>query len=748
MAETILHGLFFLIYLGLALYILNKNSGALLNRTVSLLMLVTSLQSLSIMGIRYPTVDLMTANIFMDVLSVSMTAFGILAFLSMVFISGLFKPNPFIYFVLSLYLASFIVFQLKTDFAYVLERNSNGIWEVEFANPIVLTALDIIHNLLLILGFTLLFIYIRKTTDSLKRKQIKIILITGLISYSFSLLNILIPIFLDDTRMLMLNDVLLSVFLFGFIYSLVKYELFEITPSIAAEQLIEMLPSGLIIADSNENIIRINKALTEITQRPGKSFYRKNLSTVFKSLANKDTKIKFDAQDYFKHIELNTKTEKDKTVSIFYKQLHDKFGRILGSITLIHDINELIKAQELLSKSNILLEKRVEERTHELSLAKAKAEEANRLKTEFLNNMSHEIRTPMNGIIGFSQMLDQPNISNEKRKHYCKIVQNSSQQLLRIIDDILAISTLDTKQEKINETEFCLNDLLMELFSIFNLKSKERNIPLYLKKALHDDQSHLISDKTKLSKILGNLLENALKFTNEGFIEFGYNLGKTNLVLYVKDTGIGISPINHRIIFERFAQEDKEISLKHGGIGLGLSICEENAKLLGGEITLESEKGKGSTFFVSIPYKPIQKESINISESVDNKQKTSGEYTILVAEDEEVNYLYVEVLFEDEIEGNYNLIHAKNGKEAVDICMTNNSIDLVLMDIKMPIINGLEATKKIKEKFPNLPIIAQTAYSTESDKQLALKHGCNDFISKPIEKERLFKLISKHLICR
>jgi len=408
------------------------------------------------------------------------------------------------------------------------------------------------------------------------------------------------------------------------------------------------------------------------------------------------------------------------------------------------DISQRKQAEKQLKESehNLLI------KNEELIKAKEKAEESNRLKTEFLNNMSHEIRTPMNGIMGFADMLDKPDLSNEKRKYFSKIIQNSSRQLLRIIDDILEISTLETKQEKLNETEFCLNDLLMQLFSIFNLKSKERNIPFYLKKALHDDQSYIVSDKTKLNKILSNLLENALKFTSEGFIEFGYYIKKVNLILYVKDTGIGISPKNHTIVFERFSQEDKDISSKHGGLGLGLSICKENAQLLGGDISLESEKGKGSTFYVTIPYKPARIENDNTKKSLYEIKKSAEKYTILVAEDEEVNYLYIEVLFEDEIDGNYKLIHAKNGKEAVEICTIENNIDLVLMDIKMPIMNGHEATEKIKEKYPNLPIIAQTAYSTESDKQLALKHGCDDFISKPINKEKLFGLINKYLNVR
>ncbi len=418
---------------------------------------------------------------------------------------------------------------------------------------------------------------------------------------------------------------------------------------------------------------------------------------------------------------------------------------------IAHDVTELKKNEKELQEKNEEYEainEELRQTNEELYEAKEKAEEANRLKTEFLNNMSHEVRTPMNGIIGFSEMLDKPDITEEKRKYYSKIVQNSSHQLLRIIDDILEISTLETRQEKPNETELCLNDLLMELFSIFNLKSKEKNIPLYLKKQLHDTQSHIISDKTKLNKIIGNLIENALKFTSEGFIEFGYYLEKAKMILYVKDTGTGISPKNHKIVFERFSQEDKEISREHGGLGLGLSICKENAQLLGGDITLESEKGKGSTFYVTIPYKPAKSVNDNISKNFKGTKITNDKHTILVAEDEEVNYLYIEALFEDVMEDDFNLIHAKNGKEAFEICTSNKNIDLVLMDIKMPVMNGHEATEKIKSEFPNLPIIAQTAYSTESDKQFALKHGCNDFISKPIDKEKLFGMINKYLIIK
>ncbi len=378
----------------------------------------------------------------------------------------------------------------------------------------------------------------------------------------------------------------------------------------------------------------------------------------------------------------------------------------------------------------------------ELTKAKEKAEEANRLKTEFLNNMSHEVRTPMNGIIGFSEMLENRDITEEQRNFYAKIIQNSSLQLLRIIDDILEISTIETRQLSINEGPFFLNDLIMELFAVFNLKSKDRNIPLYIKKGLRDDQSEIISDESKLKKILDNLIENALKFTFSGFVEFGYYIEENKLKIYVTDTGIGISPENFELIFDRFSQEEKEISRKQGGLGLGLSISLENAKLLGGDITVKSEKGKGSTFLVTIPFKPVHADNININNHIN---KEEDEYVILIAEDEEVNYLYLEALFHRKATKNFKLIHTKNGKETVDICKTNKNIDMILMDIKMPEMNGFEATEIIKSECPDMPIIAQTAYSTEADRKLAFKHGCDGYISKPLNPQKLFGLVNKYL---
>jgi len=384
----------------------------------------------------------------------------------------------------------------------------------------------------------------------------------------------------------------------------------------------------------------------------------------------------------------------------------------------------------------------------ELITAKEKAEESDRLKTEFIHNLSHEIRTPMNGILGFSDLLSRPNLSFEKQQQYINIVQNSGKILLQTIDDILEISRLDTHQVLLNEKPTCLNYILLELFTTYESKAKYNKIPLYLKKALSDNESIFIADEIKIKAIVRNLLENAFKFTQTGYVEFGYKLllinSKQWVQIYVKDTGIGIKKEKHEIIFERFTQADNNLDFNVGGLGLGLAIARENATIMGGTITLESENNEGSTFYLTIPYKQSEfayKNSLLDVLSAKNQNKIK----ILIVEDEEINYFYLETIFLGDFDDKFLVLHARNGKEAIIICEELDDIKLVLMDLKMPILNGFEATKAIKAKQPNLPIIAQTAYSTSAEKAKALEAGCNDFVSKPIKEEVIKKIIQKYI---
>jgi len=374
---------------------------------------------------------------------------------------------------------------------------------------------------------------------------------------------------------------------------------------------------------------------------------------------------------------------------------------------------------------------------------KNKAEEENRLKSEFISNLSHEIRTPMNGIIGFSGFLNNPELSVEKRMHYVRIIQNSGQQLLRIVDDLIEISRLETKQIKPITHTFCLNDLVLDLYTIFDLKAKENKTPLYLKRGLSDEASTINSDKTKLIKIISNLLENAIKFTTEGYIEFGYTLKENYLEIYIKDTGIGISLERQDSIFDRFTKEDNKLSNNFSGLGLGLSIAKKNTELLGGKIILKSQKGRGTTFTISIPYKPLQiSKSKKLIKNLETKKAHS--HTILIADDEEINYLYLEILLKENCKINCKIIHAKNGKEAIMYCKETAEISIVFMDLKMPLIDGYEAMRAIKKIRPNLTIIAQTAYASDDDVKKILKSGFDNYLSKPIKDTVFKKLIKKY----
>lgn len=424
------------------------------------------------------------------------------------------------------------------------------------------------------------------------------------------------------------------------------------------------------------------------------------------------------------------------------------FDETKKSIVAIVDTTALKKAEQELSKQIKALEKserELKKSNTQLLAAKEKAETANQLKNEFLQNMSHEVRTPLNGIIGFAKLVNNKRVKEEKRKLFTDIIVSSSYQLLKVIDAILEISILAKKQLTVVEEEFSLNKLLRELYSIFELKTKEKGIALNLILGLSDNNSIIITDKTRLNKVLSNLIENAIKFTTEGFVNFGYKKMDGFIELFVKDSGIGISEENQKKIFERFTQEDKQISDTFGGLGLGLAISKENTQLIGGTLVVESKKGEGATFTVRIPYKTNNNDSSPKLNQPKTNIKDKQNLTILIAEDDETNFLYIQELLIDSPDYNFQILRAVNGKDAVNICMNNHTISLVLMDMKMPVLNGFNATKEIIAQKPDLPIIAVTAYTSEKDKQDAKHSGCIDFVTKPIEASELHNKIKASL---
>lgn len=375
--------------------------------------------------------------------------------------------------------------------------------------------------------------------------------------------------------------------------------------------------------------------------------------------------------------------------------------------------------------------------------AERKAIDSDMLKTAFLQNISHEIRTPMNSIVGFSHLLQDKTITETDKTEYLEMISKSSDQLLNIVNEVLDISLIETGNISLNKKRVHLNSLLDDVYQSYKSQIKE-NIEFSLNKGLSDSLSTILTDDIKVTQILNNLINNAIKFTDKGQIRFGYSLVNKELEFFIEDTGIGIDSEFHDKIFERFLKVDKENIRLYDGVGLGLAICKGNVELLKGRIWLESKPGNGSIFFFTIPYEQIAEE-VPVEKNKDFNNNYLTDLTILVAEDDEINYLYIKEIFRGT---GAEILHAVNGKESVEMCRSNNKIDILLIDIKMPVMNGYEAIKQIREIRPRLPIIAQTAFALSNEMLKAFNAGSNDYISKPFKKDQLLALVTKHLPAR
>jgi len=389
------------------------------------------------------------------------------------------------------------------------------------------------------------------------------------------------------------------------------------------------------------------------------------------------------------------------------------------------------------------LQDQTEKKLAELELirAKEKAEESDRLKTAFLQNISHEVRTPLNAILGFTKFLSNPNLTPEKRDHFVNIIDQSGTRLHTIVSDIMCISNLQAGQEVVKQSVVQLNEMLARLQEEFSFRANVQNVELHFKPT--DTGATIFTDEAKLVQVATKLLDNALKFTPQGSIEVGYGIRDGMVEFSVRDTGIGIPKNLYQSIFNRFQQADTTSTRSAGGAGLGLSISKAYVELMGGQIWLESEEGKGSTFYFTIPYRRADgAQPVKAEPSIHLMHEGASIKTVLAVEDDSVNLMLLNVMLTS---FNLQVVSAKNGLEAVEICRANPSIDLVLMDIKMPVMDGCEATKQIRQFLPDLPIIAQTAYALENDRDEILACGCSDYISKPVRPADLHALVNKYL---
>jgi PAS domain S-box-containing protein len=379
----------------------------------------------------------------------------------------------------------------------------------------------------------------------------------------------------------------------------------------------------------------------------------------------------------------------------------------------------------------------------ELIKAKEKAEESDRLKSAFLANMSHEIRTPMNGILGFAQLLKEPNLSGLEQREYIRIIEKSGKRMLNIIQDIVDIAKIESGQMEVSVSFTNINDQIEYIYHFFTPEVEKKGMKLLYKNTLPAKEAIIHTDREKLYAILTNLVKNAIKYTNEGFIEIGYEKKGDYLEFFVKDTGIGIARDRQEAIFERFIQADISNKRARDGAGLGLSIAKAYVEMLGGTIRVESEEGHGSMFYFTVPYnnKPEEKmmvEDINPDAREDNRVR---KLKILIVEDDETSELFITMIvkkYGDE------LLYASTGVEAIEVCRNNPDLDLVLMDIRMPDMNGHLATRSIREFNKDVIIIAQTAYALSGDREKAMKSGCNDYISKPIDSELFHEIILRY----
>lgn len=501
-------------------------------------------------------------------------------------------------------------------------------------------------------------------------------------------------------------------------------------------------PASIFVFDEEAKIIRVNKKGIEKFNIENINLNNR-LGNIINCANTKDRTRKCGTTDACKTCRLNNIFNKTITegksffkeeVQLLLKRNEDIIEKTALVSTCLLKKNG--SSMFLLTIDDITKRKKMEQ---ELIEAKIKAQESEKLKSAFLNNLSHEIRTPLNGILGFIDFFKEDNISLEEKNEFIKIMHKSGERLINTVNDLVNVSKINSGLMILKKEPFNLIQSIDSFFSIENLTHDKPNInfTVHIDPKLKDKLVN--TDKLKLFQVLRNLLDNAFKFTSEGFVKLYVEQENDDLIFSIQDSGIGISPENHFNIFKPFWQVNLDLNRPYDGNGLGLTVAQKLASCLGTDLSVQSDIGKGSTFSFHLT-NIIEKDSEIKSD--DQNQTGLSSKTILICEDEITNYLYLEAILSQE---KCRLIHALNGKEAVDIITKNNTIDLVLMDLRMPVMDGFEATSKIREIRNNLPIIAQSAYVLNDETEKALKAGCNEFLSKPLNKGLLIKTMKMYL---
>jgi len=720
-----------IVYIYLAVLILYKDSRILLNRASSAIMICFALWNFGDIFIHFPnnTLSIETVQLLQNISSFGWIYFASATLSFSVAFSKKEKLMKKKWFLFVLYIFPLIlIYKQWTNHLLTNPVRQPYGWSFEFANTIWVNLFYIYYLLLTLISLYLIFEFGRKTKKIIERKQAVIITYSILGSLIFGTLIDVGVQELNLPKIPSIGNLFVFISAIGFIYAILKYQFLTITPAIAAENIISSMDELLILLNQEGNILSVNQATLDAlqydrTEIEGKSFTMLLQEEYLKIVALQKITDEAVIKNYDGHL----LTKNGKRVPIIYSSspLKNEDQIVIGTVFIARDITE----HELIMV--------------ELINAKEKAEESDRLKSAFLANMSHEIRTPMNGILGFAGLLKEPDLTGEEQQEFIGIIEKSGARMLNIINDIMSISKVEAGQMEVSISETDINDQIDYIDTFFKPEAANIGIQLTCKKSLTGEDAIIKTDKEKLYAILTNLVKNALKFTQVGSIEFGYQKNGNFIEFFVKDTGAGVSKKHQQLIFERFRQGSESLNRKYEGAGLGLSISKAYVEMLGGQIWVESEEGEGSTFYFTLPY--LRKSEIKVISNneiiADAKEIRINNLQVLIAEDDEASEKLITVAIK---KFSKEILKVTTGTGAVEACRNNPGIDLVLMDIKMPDMDGYEATRQIRQFNATVIIIAQSAYALSGDREKAIKAGCNDYITKPMKRIVLSDLIRKY----